>query len=406
MPSPKTGFRVKPSFTKRFVPRSCLVCDSTKPGSVVAGAIPPSNYTQAYESSVRLCHVAVTSKDAATTFINAGTQKQAFAETHAHRDDWLHRGDLLADVDYYHYSRYFERIEQPRSGTAQSFQKHHGRYFLFDSHYALARTYVQVLRRKPKTVQNVGPQCQRSDVNNGEDNSAYKAFFHSCVRCTGAGQCAHPLIYQPLLYPRVENIDKTLAEIARDPRKRRHTVCFAPAWRARQSEIKMLAQRGQEKQDKARRIGVIQDTTLFKEVYPSKPSSDEGSKDDRELEPNTKLCQILVQQAIRAATRGCGYLEPIIEITLRHLGRPVPWHPDQPHLAEWQACSAREILHYLDGSIDARNVAQKQAAKHRSTLACDADAEHDVSGKTKMWQCAIDACSSRQRRRPSRGVVS
>ena len=86
-------------------------------------------------------------------------------------------------------------------------------------------------------------------------------------------------------------------------------------------------------------------------------------------------------------------MEPIIEITLRHLGRPVPWHPDQPHLAEWQASSTREILHYLDGSIDARNVAQKQAAKHKSTLACDADAENDVGGKTKMWQCAIDADS-------------
>ena len=45
-----------------------------------------------------------TLQDAATTFINAGTLKQAFAETQAHRDDWLHRGHLLADVDYYHYA--------------------------------------------------------------------------------------------------------------------------------------------------------------------------------------------------------------------------------------------------------------------------------------------------------------
>ena len=157
-----------------------------------------------------------TLQDAATTFINAGTQKQSFVETQAHRDDWLHRGHLLADVDYYHYARYFERIEQPRAGTAESFQKNHGRYFLFEAHYPLARTYVQVLRRKPKTVQNVGPQCQRSEVNNSEDNSAYKAFFHSCVRCPGAGQCANPLIYQPLLYPRIDNIDRYLSDIAQD----------------------------------------------------------------------------------------------------------------------------------------------------------------------------------------------
>ena len=299
-------------------------------------------------------------------------------------------------MDYYHYARYFERIEQPRAGTAQSFQKHHGRYFLFDSHYPLARSYVQVLRRTPKTVQNVGPQCQRSDVNNGEDNSAYKAFFHSCVRCTGAGECANALIYQPLLYPRIDNIDKHLAELAADPRKCRCTVCFAPAWKVRRYEINILARRGQEKHDRARRIGVIQDTTLFKEVDTTllkEESSDELDTDAKDREPkkmpdepeiSEKMLQILVQQAIRAATRGGAYLEPIIEITLRCLSVPSPWHPDQPHFAEWQACSAKEIIFNLDGSVDARNVAQKQAAKHQSSIARDTDAVDDETSKTKM----------------------
>ena len=302
-----------------------------------------------------------------------GTKKQAFTETQAHRDDWLHRGEFLADVDYYHYSRYFERIEQPRSGTAQSFQKNHGRYFLFDSHYPLSRTYVQVLRRVPKTVQNVGPSCQRSEVNNSEENSAYKAFFHSCTRCTGAGQCANPLIYQPLLWPRIEDIDKHLAVLEKDPTKRRHTVRFAPAWKARCYEMNILARRGHEKHNKGKRIGVVHDTTTFKQTDASSFGAE------------TKMQQMLIQQVIRAGTRGGSYLEPIIELTMHHLGVPLPWHPEQPHIAEWQACSTREILMHLDGSVDARNVAQKQAAKHKSAIVHDPDAEPDNDNGPRMY---------------------
>ena len=66
---------------------------------------------------------------------------------------------VLRDLDYYHYSRHVERVELPRSGSAQSFQKSHGIYYLFDTHYPLAKTYVQILRKQAKTVQNVGPQC-------------------------------------------------------------------------------------------------------------------------------------------------------------------------------------------------------------------------------------------------------
>ena len=141
----------------------------------------------------------ITSIDAATSVADATGKKQMFTKSLAHRDDWLHRGIMLRDMDYYHYSRYVERVEMPRSGSAQSFQKNHGIYCLFDTHYPLAKTYVQVLLKRAKTVQNVGPQCKRSDVNGGEDNAVYKAYFHSCVHCMGIQQCANPLMYQKLL---------------------------------------------------------------------------------------------------------------------------------------------------------------------------------------------------------------
>ena len=109
----------------------------------------------------------------------------------------------------------------PRSGSAHSFQKRHGVYYLFDAHYPLAKTYVQILLKHAKTVQNVGPQCKRSDVNGGEDNAVYKAYFHSCVHCPGAEQCANPLMYQQLLYPRIYDIDKYLALLHSTPDAKR-----------------------------------------------------------------------------------------------------------------------------------------------------------------------------------------
>ena len=80
----------------------------------------------------------ITSIDAATSVTDATGKKQMFTKSLAHRDDWLHRGIMLRDMDYYHYSRYVERVEMPRSGSALSFQKHHGVYYLFDTHYPLA----------------------------------------------------------------------------------------------------------------------------------------------------------------------------------------------------------------------------------------------------------------------------
>ena len=65
----------------------------------------------------------ITNHDAAGTVADATGKKQVFTKSLAHRDDWLHRGIMLRDMDYYHYSRYVERVEMPRSGSAQNFQK-------------------------------------------------------------------------------------------------------------------------------------------------------------------------------------------------------------------------------------------------------------------------------------------
>ena len=77
-------------------------------------------------------------------------------------------------------------------------------------------------------------------------------------------------------------------------------------------------------------------------------------------------------------------LERVMQKLMEHLGIPSPWHPDQPHLAEWQAFSTREILFNIDQSVEARNMAQKQAAKHKSMIAKDGDDDADTMSNAKI----------------------
>ena len=56
----------------------------------------------------------ITGNEAAATVADATGKKQMFIKSLAPRDDWLHRGIMLRDMDYYHYSRYVERVEMLR----------------------------------------------------------------------------------------------------------------------------------------------------------------------------------------------------------------------------------------------------------------------------------------------------
>ncbi len=199
----------------------------------------------------------------------------------------------------------------------------------------MAKSYVQVLLKHPKTVQNVGPQCKRSDVNKGEDNAVYKAYFHSCIHCTGTDDCANPLMYQPLLYPQIEDIDKYLAMLQSMPGAQRIATLFAPAWKARRYEIAMLADRAAAKRDRAMRINVIHDTTSYKGVLIPKrfiPRRDPDDATEHIFE--LKMHQIVIQQAVRESMGRGSCLQRVMENLMDCLGIPLPWHPDQPHLAE------------------------------------------------------------------------
>ena len=82
--------------------------------------------------------------------------------------------------------------------------------------------------------------------------------------------------------------------------------------------------------------------------------------------------------------KGGNCLERVMQKLMEHLDIPSPWHPDQPHLAEWQAYSTREILFNLDQSVEARNMAKKQALKHKGMLAEDGEDDADTMPKASI----------------------
>lgn len=290
----------------------------------------------------------------------AGGAIATFSKSTTKRDDWLHRGRDLHDMDTYHYMRYIDRVELPRGGTAQGFQHAAGVFFLFDAHYPMSKNYVQVLNRYARTVQNVGPQCLRSDVGAGEDNALYKAVFFSPMHCMGADECANPLICRQVIFPSTDE-DKNKGRAKR----------FAPAWKARRAEIEILADRAARKQAMSKRIGVIHDSTLFKAVPIGKSAATEQVFEQRML-------QILFKQLVFDGMPRMTNAEHVLEQLLLFCDIPLPWHPEQSHLAEWQAYSAREILFNLDMSVEARNLAKQKALQHKGIQVED---DEDISAK-------------------------
>jgi hypothetical protein len=73
------------------------------------------------------------------------TDAQIFQITISLRDDWLHGGDALQDMDLQTYAEFIERQAKPVRGTDLEKISHQG-VFAFDRHYKLAPGYMQVLK--------------------------------------------------------------------------------------------------------------------------------------------------------------------------------------------------------------------------------------------------------------------
>ena len=103
-------------------------------------------------------------------------------------------------------------------------------------------------------------------------------------------------MYQQLLYPRIDDVDKYLALLQNTPEVKRKQTRFAPAWKARRYELEVLADRAAEKHDRAKRIGVIHDTTSFKGVRIPRTASAPSFE--------VRMRQVLIQQAVLHTMKG------------------------------------------------------------------------------------------------------
>ena len=249
----------------------------------------------------------------------------------------------------YHYAHYIERVEMPRSGNMQSFQKRHDIYYIFDSHHALAKSYVQVLRRIPKTVQNVGPQCKRADVNGGEDNAIYiYIYIYSILPLFVRAVHGSPRVCEPFDVPAVAlSTNRRHRQIFGDATE--HASFEAGANTIRPSvESSPLRDRGpcrssciQAQQRYAHWCDSRHD--FFKGLRIRRKFLERGAGkatqhvvEDRATDDATehgfeiKLLQVLIQQAVRQTMGQGACQERVMHKLMECLDIPTPWHPDQP----------------------------------------------------------------------------
>ena len=283
---------------------------------------------------------------------------QIFQITISLRDDWLHRGNALQDMDLQTYAEFIERQAKPIRGA--DMQKVLALpTFAFDAHYKLAPGFMQVLKpghRRCLARFNV-PNCLRENVNEGEENAQFKAFHCSLLRCPGVGMCADPLMCAPNLFPNSNGVYR-----------------FRPAWRARQAEILVLAMRGQEKKMKARRFETLHDTSLCKVLQSTYDAN-----------AACRMLQIDLQRWLRTGIRHlrenapaespCNFACPerVIHQILCLLGCPL-YHNDQLHLAEWQALQQIDYLFNLTLTVDAKNIALEKLKAHKKGISVHAEA--------------------------------
>ena len=91
-------------------------------------------------------------------------------QTTSIHDDWLHRGPYLFDMCFYVYCEYVQRERKSGLVTKQP-------VFLFEPHYELGKTYVQLISWPARLPVMEALKCPSPAVGDGEDNAIYKSIL-------------------------------------------------------------------------------------------------------------------------------------------------------------------------------------------------------------------------------------
>ena len=255
----------------------------------------------------------------------------AFSKTTSLHDDWLHRGPYLYEMDLHNYVRCIQREERPRSEKAGSVIDRGTHVFLFDKHYVLARSHWQTLGHsscKRTLVVLEALKCAPPTKGNREDNAIYKSLIGTLLTCPGPGCCTDPLLFRPAFFqtgPRTYSVHKQ--------------------WFARRNEIKYLMNEAERKQNAAKRIPVLLDTTLLR-------GWSHGGAAQPVTSGVTSSFLICWAQLCKMKT-GTAADPRWARIVLAHLGYEMN-HPDQLHLAEFCAWHLYQVLDNVDNLAIAR----------------------------------------------------
>ena len=160
-------------------------------------------------------------------------------------DDFLHRGDILADMNFYIYN---SRIQRVLKSVAEA--QHANVSFPFETHYPMSELYCQVMRQRTCIPRLIGRKCPGHEENEGEEYSAYKVMLFQPLRCHSSGHCNDPLLCKPCLFP--------------TPTEKRLKPTFALAWKACRARMRILANKTEVKRRINKRLPVIHDTPLHK----------------------------------------------------------------------------------------------------------------------------------------------
>jgi len=196
-----------------------------------------------------------------------------------------------------------------------------------------------------------------------------KAILFGLVECEGPGFCNHIGRFGAILGPGPSSCPADKAGV--------QLLTFESFWRARRAQIEILANEAQKRSDKAKRIPVLRDTTLFKTWLPNVPSQHstrvrsiraavKDSCRERNLPPRVpeRILLFLCSKHERCSGRDLDGCESI------YWGH----HEDQPTEEEFCAFIAREVVTNLDLSAEARrNTGKKQNQMGKDKAVVDED---------------------------------
>ena len=110
----------------------------------------------------------------------ARKEAQIFQMIISLRDNWLHRGEALQDLDIQTYAELIERVEKPVAGSRLRHNVLQQHFFAFDEHYKMSAGYIQLLRsgRDYPPNNNNNPTTKPTQHNNrNPTTSNYSSLF-------------------------------------------------------------------------------------------------------------------------------------------------------------------------------------------------------------------------------------